>query len=209
MGIKTKNLKLAAAIAVLLGLGSGCVKPFGPLGPPPPPTPTATPTATITPGCQTSGFNTLSGSGTLATGSILLVITPTLTPTPSWTWTGAVPPHPGGYTVIQTAADWSAFVASSYLPAATFPIPFNPATQAMIVIDTEGFCPNLFSVSTICNNGNQITVQLDEYQSCCPTVFILSGVLNTTAFKAVIVDNFGLPVVVNHTYFPWVGPLCV
>ena len=212
METSIKKLKLEGAVVILLILGSGCGKPYG-LGPLPPPVPTftPTPTATITPGCQTTGLNTLTGGGmyTAFTGFILPTGTPTPTPTPSWSWTGAVPPHPGGITLIQTTADWNAFVASSYLPGSSLPIPFNPATQALVVMGSEGWCPNYFTVTSICNNGSQVTVQIDENQSCCPVLIYMPGVLQRTLFQAVIVEKFGLPVILNHIYHSWVGPLCL
>lgn len=174
--------------------------------PPPPPAPSVTPTPTLTSGCQTSGLNILSGSATLGTPYIIS-LTPVPTTTPTWSWSGSLPPHPGGVTLIQTASDWANYVSNSYTPTGSFPIPFNPATQVLLVVSVEGFCPDTYNLS-VCNNGTQITVQVDNHQSCCPTYISIPGIFNTTGFQAVIVNTFGLPVVVHQTYYPWVGPLC-
>lgn len=203
------NLKATGLVAfsfLVLALAGGCKNPVLPLPPIPTPVPTMTPTAVPT--CQTTGFTTLSGSGALGQSIGAILGTPTPTPTPSWSWTGSVPPHPAGVFLIQTASDWTAFVASSYVPTASFPIPFNPATQALVVMATEGFCPNYFDVSSVCNTGGQLTVQVDEHASCCPVEIVIHGILATTAFSAVVVDTGGVPVTVRHTFYPWVGPLC-
>lgn len=179
-----------------------------PSAPAPPP---ATPTATITPGCQTSGLNIITGSGMLG-GPIAIYLTPQPTPTPAWSLMGSLPPHSAGTVLIQTASDWSNYVATSYDPTGSFPIPFNPATQAMVVVAIqEGnySCPDYYSISSVCNNGSQITVQVDDHQSCCGTVIVISGLLNATASQAVIINTFGLPVSINQTYYPYTGPMCM
>lgn len=181
-----------------------CKEPIPPFVP----APLATPTATVTPGCQTSGLDILTGSGTLGSPTTLS-LTPVPTATPSWSWSGSVPPHPAGVFLIQTAADWNNFVSASYVPGGSFPISFNPATQAMVVVATVGFCPDIYNISSVCNNGSQITVQVNDHQSCCPTYPVIQGIYNSSGFQALIINNFGLPVVINQTYFPWIGPLCV
>jgi len=204
------RFKLAGVVFILIALVAGCVKPIG-LAPVPASAPTATPTftPTLTPGCQTSGFTALTGGGTLGSLTPGGIPTPTPIATPTWAWTGALPPHPGGVFLLQTAADWNQFVAGSYTPGAVVPIPFNPATQALVVMGTEGQCPDNFNLTSVCNNGAQITIQVDEFAPCCPTVFVIPGIYNTTGFQAFVVDKFGLPVILNHLFHPWVGPLCV
>ncbi len=192
--------------APLLMAPLACNQPISvpPSAPAPPP---ATPTATITPGCQTSGLNLLSGSGSLG-APIVYSLTPVPTTTPTWSWSGILPPHPAGIALLQTAADWANYVSGSYTPTGSFPIPFNPTTQAMVVVGTGGYCSDSYNLS-VCNNGVQITVQVDDHQACCGTYPVIPGVYSITGFEAVIVDRLGLPVTVNQTFYPWTGPLCL
>lgn len=197
---------LLVLAALLLLAPLACNQPFS-VPPSVPAPPLATPTATITPGCQSTGLNIVTGTGILGG---LYSLTPVATPT--WTWTGNVPPHSTGVVLIQTASDWSNYVSTSYVPTGPFPIPFDPSTQAMVVAaKTWGAysCPNFYNISSVCNNGTQITVQVDEQQSCCGTVMGYAGFLNSSVFQAVIINTFGLPVSINQTFYPYTGPTCM
>ena len=158
-------LSVAAAIPFV---GCGKNFPIGPvLTPIPMPTPfckTATPNPTSTPtplpdtptptpiptpiilNCLTP----VPTSGACLSGASLISLTGTLT-TVSYTSnpamnsqsvTGSVPVGGlgyGGEYVLQNGADWAALVASSVSPTTSYPIPFNPSTQTMLVISRANF----------------------------------------------------------------------
>ena len=61
--------------------------------------------------------------------------------------------------VLRTAADWANYVASSVSPSGSYPIPFDPATQMLVVIPSTSLnCCHASTIGQICVTASQITV---------------------------------------------------
>lgn|GEM_PF-2268960 len=112
--------------------------------------------------------------------------------------------YPNQY-VLQTAADWANYVASSASPSGNYPIPFNPSTQMLIILSSTALnCCSAQTIQQICMTGTQITVYVDwsgAGHGCVDN----AGMGNTsyTESLGVLLPKSSLPVVwVNPCGFP-------
>ncbi|HUO58569.1 MAG TPA: hypothetical protein VMV05_10385 [bacterium] len=207
----TKGFVLSLPLGLyLMATLSGCTHGFH--LPPTPLLPTATPTftATITPGCaNTSNLNILVNYGGGGGGVTLVLTTPMPTPTPTSTptsWIASIPNHFGGNFLLQTAADWNNYLVTSDDPTSTLACPFNPTTQALVICTLWIPCNGSVTITSVCNNGSAITVNVDQYAGCCGYP---SGYFSCST-QALVVDKFGLPVNLNVIFHPLpAGFMCV
>ncbi len=164
--------------------------------------PTPIPTAGV---CQQiSNLNIIQGYASTSTSTVPPYLSQTgasgVLPVGGWVGTS----NADREYIIRTAADWADYVATSFYPTGSYPIPFDPNTQMLIVLSSTSLnCCHAQNIQQICVTGTQITVyvQWNGGGSVCVdnvTTFVSGG-----GSLAAVLSKSSLPVVwVNPCGFP-------
>jgi len=120
----------------------------------------------------------------------------------------------GGEWVIQTQADWDAYLAkvyegvSSYYVPATMPLPpVDLATKTLILKFPFVSCNDLLTAREICVGPDRVTVRFQIDQQCCRRGGYYYFYI-TPSPMAFAIDKTDKPIVWELTYIPYEGPPC-
>ena len=103
--------------------------------------------------------------------------------------------------MIRTQSDWDAYVAGSSSPGLNEALPFDPATQMLLVIGNAEYpCSYTSSIQQVCYTIDQVEVHTQTQSLCCGNPPAFPG-LTATSF-GIIVPKSVLPVVWSNTYVP-------
>jgi hypothetical protein len=113
-------------------------------------------------------------------------------------WVGSA--NSRGQYLLQSASDWAAYVSNSLNPSGSYPIPFDPSTQMLLVISSTHLnCCSGQDIQRVCVSSSQIVVYVvwDGVRTGCVDN-AGAGDMAYTESLGVILPKSAVPVLWNN-----------